>query len=89
MARVLKFWTEEVDGLFYICNENKGADQNTAQLICAFVLAYTKNRFSHDAAHLIYDDMVCPFSLYPARPPTEYFVCNNNMLEKGLLFSIC
>ena len=24
----------------------------TAQLICAFVFAYTKSRFSHDAAHL-------------------------------------
>ena len=60
-----------------------------AQLIYAFVFAYAKSRFSHDAAHLIYHDMVCPFSLYPARPPTEYFICYNNMLEKGLLFSIC
>ena len=25
----------------------------TAQLICAFVFAYAKNRFSHDAAHII------------------------------------
>ena len=24
----------------------------TAQLICAFVFAYAKSRFSHDAAHL-------------------------------------
>ena len=24
----------------------------TVQLICAFVLAYTKSRFSHDAAHI-------------------------------------
>ena len=24
----------------------------TAQLICAFVSAYAKNRFSHDAAHI-------------------------------------
>ena len=31
--------------------ENKGADQ-AAQLICAFVFAYGKNRFLHDEAQL-------------------------------------
>ena len=27
MARGLKFWIQEVEGLFYPCSENKGADQ--------------------------------------------------------------
>ena len=51
----------------YQCRENKGDDQLcadddqlcghrssavTVQLICAFVLAYAKNRFSHDAADI-------------------------------------
>ena len=35
-----------------LCSGNKGADQLhvTMQLICAFVFANVKNRFSHDAA---------------------------------------
>ena len=35
-----------------MCSENKGADQlcgYSAQLICVFVVAYAKRRFSHDA----------------------------------------
>ena len=32
-------------GLYYICSENKGADQVTAQLICVFVFAYAKSHF--------------------------------------------
>ena len=27
MARGLKFWFKEVEGLYYPCSENKGADQ--------------------------------------------------------------
>ena len=27
MARGLKFWMWEVEGLYYLCSENKGADQ--------------------------------------------------------------
>ena len=27
MARGLKFWFQEVEGLYYPCTENKGADQ--------------------------------------------------------------
>ena len=34
-------------GLYYVCRENKGADQ----VISAFVFAYSKSRFSHDGAH--------------------------------------
>ena len=54
MARGLKFRIEEVEELYYLCSENKGADQFavTAKLICVFVFAYAKCWFSHDAAHI-------------------------------------
>ena len=42
MARGWKFriWKE---GLYYLCSENKGADQlHSVQLICIFVFAYAK-----------------------------------------------
>ena len=48
MARGLNFRFKEVEGLHYLCSENKGADQ-----LCGyFVFAYAKSRFSHDAAHI-------------------------------------
>ena len=42
-------------GLYFLCRENKGADQlhGTAKLICVFVFAYVKSRFSYDATHII------------------------------------
>ena len=46
MARGLELWIWEVEGLYYLWSENKGA----AQLICTFVFAYAKNRFSHEVA---------------------------------------
>ena len=58
MARRLKFWIYEVEGLFYLCSENKDAQISctvTAQLICAFVFAFAKSRFSYDTAHIIQD----------------------------------
>ena len=53
MPRGLKFLFQEVEGLYYPCSENKGADQLpvTAKLICVFVFAYAKTRFSHDVVH--------------------------------------
>ena len=41
-----------MEELYYVCSKNKGADV-TVQLICAFVFAYAKSRFSHDIAHLM------------------------------------
>ena len=32
MARGLKFWILKVEGLYYLCSENKGADQLRAYL---------------------------------------------------------
>ena len=55
VARGLKFWFKEVEGLFYLCSENKGADQlrgyREADLRLFF--AYAKCWFSHDTAHLM------------------------------------
>ena len=48
--RSTKFRIKEVEGLHYICSENKCADQ-----LCgyrAFVFAYAKSRFSHDMAEI-------------------------------------
>ena len=50
MARGLKFRIKEVDGLYYLCNGSKSADQlrsnRTADQRLCF-LAYAKSRFSH------------------------------------------
>ena len=39
----------------------------TAKLICIFVFAYAKKRFSHDTAQIIYnqDTRPCLFHLFP------------------------
>ena len=59
MVKGLKFRMHEVEGLYFLCSENKGADQRycvTAQLICVFVFAYAKIRFSQKEAHLVHHD---------------------------------
>ena len=38
--------------MYYPCSKNKDADQLRSKLICAFVFAYAKIWFSHDAAHI-------------------------------------
>ena len=57
MARGLKFRIYEVEGLYYPCSENKGADQlcgyREADLRPCFRI-YAKTRFSHDAAHMLW-----------------------------------
>ena len=55
MARGLKFQIWKVEGSYYLCSKNKGADQSfavTAKLICVFVFTYAKCWFSCDAAHM-------------------------------------
>ena len=44
-----KFWIFEVEGLYYVA---KTKALITVQLICVFIFAYAKSRFSHDTAHL-------------------------------------
>ena len=54
MARGLKFWMQKVEGCTIYVAKTKGliSCAVTAQLICAFVFAYTKSRFSHDVVHI-------------------------------------
>ena len=54
MTRSLKFRISKEEGLNYPCSENKGTDQlrGYAKLICVFVFANAKSRFSHDAAQI-------------------------------------
>ena len=73
MARGLKFPIYVEEGLYYRCSEKKGTD--TAKLICVFVFAYAKSRFSHDEAHMISDLERIVFSLLC------YFVNQHNNLD--------
>ena len=54
MARCSKFRIYEVEGLYYQCSQNKGADQlcgyREADLRLCFRIC--KNRFSHNEAHV-------------------------------------
>ena len=55
MARGLKFQSWKVEGLYYLCSENKGADQLhgycAADLHLCFCIC--KNSVSHKTAHII------------------------------------
>ena len=55
IARGLKFQIKKVEGLYYLCSENKGADQlrgyREADLRLCF--PYAKHWFSHDVAQLV------------------------------------
>ena len=53
----------------------------SAQLICAFVFAYSKIRFSHDAAH-VSDQPVQPKSLFPDISQKEA-LCYLNLSTKS------
>ena len=55
MARGMKFWILEVEELYYLCSENKGADQLSGYRAVDLHLCFPicKIRFSHDAAHIV------------------------------------
>ena len=57
IVRGLKFRILKVEGLFYLCSENKGADKlrgyREADMRLCF--AYAKSWFSHDTAHLSFE----------------------------------
>ena len=58
MFRDLKFQIQEVEGLYCINAAKTKALIScvvTVQLICAFVFAYAKCRFTHDAAQMKVD----------------------------------
>ena len=55
MTRGMRFRIEEVEGLYYLCSENKGADQlrgyrETDLRLCFRIC---KNPFSHDVARMV------------------------------------
>ena len=55
MDRGLKLRISKVEGLYYPCRENKGADQfggGYCEAVLRFVFAYAKCWSSHDAAHV-------------------------------------
>ena len=54
ISRGLKFRINLEKGLYYPCSEKRAliSCEVTAQLICVFVFAYAKSRFSHNEAHL-------------------------------------
>ena len=60
MARGLKFRIYEVEGLYYKCSENRGADQlrGYAKLICVFVFGYAKLWVSHAAAQIKFEKIL-------------------------------
>ena len=58
MVRGWKFLSKEVDALYYLCSENKGADQlccyRTADLHLCYHIC-KKQETSHDAVHMVLD----------------------------------
>ena len=52
MARGLKFWKWRDCTIYVVKTKAQISCAVTAQLICAFVFAYAKSRFSHDVAHI-------------------------------------
>ena len=58
MVKGLTFWIKEIEGLYYLCSENKDADQlhgYSAADLHLFFFVYAKVRFSNDAAHTSLD----------------------------------
>ena len=61
-ARCLKFRNLEVEGLYYLCSENKGTDQLCGyQSAPLFSHKFAKIRSSRDPAHLMLHLFSCAF----------------------------
>ena len=57
MVRGLKFRISEVEGLYYLCNENKVADQQRG-----YIFAYAKSMSSHEGAqNILWQDFYSKF----------------------------
>ena len=82
MARCLKFQIQEAEGLYYLCSENKGADQlrgyREADLRLCFRIC--KNRFSHVAAHLFCSVLDEDVNLYKSRLEAETSITATSLL---------
>ena len=89
MARGLKFRIKELQRyctIYVAKTEALISSTVTAQLICAFVFAYTKSRFSHGLAQMmklkVAYQLFCKvclcfklFSLYLGSEPTVMLIC--------------
>ena len=81
MARGLKFPVKEVEGLYYLCSENKGADQlcgyHAADLRLCFCIC---RKFSYDTAHIF---LLLTFSLlkHTCSIYCDFYGCKNGQLE--------
>ena len=53
-ARIINFWLYVEEELYYLCSENKGADQLCSNCKAGLRICFHigKILFSHDAAHL-------------------------------------
>ena len=51
VADLLKLQIYEVEKLYYLCSEKKALISCAVKLICAFVFAYIKSKFSHYSIH--------------------------------------
>ena len=72
--------------MYYLCSENIDADQlhgHTAQLICGFVFAHGKGRFSHVVAHIIIGDFsVLGLNLSLVTRKPAFCICENKDAEQ-------
>ena len=82
MAIGLKFCIKKVEGLYYPCSENKGADQlrghREADLRLCFRIC--KSRFSPNEAHMIYTQYI--------KKRNTYIFADNLNNFKGLHFKL-
>ena len=57
MGRGLEFQIKEVEGLYYLCSENKGADQlHCYRADLCFCFRNAKSRFSPEATPCVLND---------------------------------
>ena len=80
--------------MFYLCSENKGAHQLrgnlisfavTAKLICVFVFAYSKSRFSHDAAHFVLTITDSPGQQEEARVQVRVAMMADSLMKEMMI----
>ena len=82
MAGGLKFRIKVVEGMFYTCSENKGADQLRGADL-RLVFAYAKSWFSHDKAHFN-EKSISMYKTYPFFTLSQF-----TLLSQGTTATIC
>ena len=95
MARGLKFRIEEEEGLYYLCSENKGADQlrgyRKADLrlcfrICKKPVFSQRGSFeTYEPREIVYIMLTCPCIIYPLTP--HFYIVKLGFTGVYILFS--